>query len=93
MPAQAVTSHQPISKSWWGSRQATGTAAGAAGSAEAGAAATERLDDGERVPTGGSAEAVAAATRGLDCGERTPTGGAVEAGAAGFRVKGRGYRI
>ena len=34
-PTQAVTSHQPISKSWWGSRQATGTPAGAAGPVEA----------------------------------------------------------
>ena len=52
-----------MSKSRWGSRQATETTAGAAGSAEAGAAATGVLDDGERAPLGSSAEAGAAARR------------------------------
>ena len=52
-PAQAVTSHRPISKSWKGSRQATGPRS----EAESGAAATRVLDDGERAPPGGSAEA------------------------------------
>ena len=33
-PAQAVTSHRPISKSWWGSRQETRTTARAAGPAK-----------------------------------------------------------
>ena len=39
-PAQAMTSHRSISKSWCGSRQVRGTPAGAAGPAEAGPAAT-----------------------------------------------------
>ena len=48
---------------------------GSARSAEAGAAATEGLDDCERAPPGGSAEAGAAATGGLDDGERAASGG------------------
>ena len=56
-PAQAVTSHCPISKSWLGPRKSTGTMARAAGSAKAGAVVTGVRDDGERAPPGGSAEA------------------------------------
>ena len=54
------------------------------GSAEAGAAVTRVLDDGERgPPAGGSAEAGAAATGVIDDGERAPPdGSAVTRGGA-----------
>ena len=52
------------------------------GSAEAGAAATQVVDDGERAKPGGSAKAGAAATRGLENGESAPPGRSAEAGAA-----------
>ena len=84
--AQAVQCHRPISKSWWGSRQATRTTVGAAGSAAAGAAASKVRDGGERAPLGGSAEAGAATTWVLDDGERLPPGGSAEAGATATRV-------
>ena len=70
-PAQAVTSHRPISKSWWGSRQETGTTAraGPAKACDAMMASAHHpaaqprpgrrrrggLDDGERAPPGGPA--------------------------------------
>ena len=52
-PAQAVMSHQPISKLWWGPRQATGTTIGAV--------TTGRLNDCKCAPPCSSTKAWAAA--------------------------------